>query len=418
MPNSSLIKKKIKCRLCNSKDLRALFHLCNSPLANNLKNSEKTALKSFFYPLKLDICFKCKHVQLSHVVSSKLLFSNYLYKTGISTNFNNHFKKYSSETLKLFRKTSKNKLKVLEIGSNDCTLLKHFKNNNCKTVGIEPAKNLYQLTKNDHDIFNKFFNRSVANTLKSKYGKFDIIVANNVFAHIDNLEGVFKNLIKILHSNSIIIFEVSYLLEVIKNKLFDTIYHEHLDYHNIKPLIPFLKKFNLKIINVKKVNTHGGSIRIYASQLNSDYKVNNLRLNKYLDIEKKHGLHKISTFIEYKKKLDFEKNMLSEFIKKISNKKTYGYGAAAKAVTLISYYGINKKNITCIIDDSDIKQNKYLPGSGIKIENSKILNSKPCDNVIILAWNLSSDIILKIKKFKKIKNIIVPLPKLKIIKLR
>ena len=152
---NQIIKKRI-CRLCESKNLIRIINLCDSPLANNLISNKAASLNAKKYPLNLMFCNKCKHVQLEHVVSSKKLYNQYLYMTGVSQQFKTHFKDYVKKVLKLFNKSKK--LKVLEIGSNDCTLLNYFKQNKCITVGVEPAKNLWKITKNNHDIFNSFYN--------------------------------------------------------------------------------------------------------------------------------------------------------------------------------------------------------------------------------------------------------------------
>ena len=409
------IKKKKDCRLCGSKKIRNIFNLCNSPLANNLSININTSLKTKKYPLNLMICKNCKHVQLGHVVNEKKLYKNYFYMTGISKQFRDHFKNYADSTLKLFNANSN--LKILEIGSNDCTLLDNFKNKRFTTVGIEPAINLWRLTRNRHKIINGFYDKKTNIRLLKKYKSFDIILANNVFAHIDNIKQVFLLLKKLMHDKSIIIFEVSYLLDVIKKKLFDTIYHEHLDYHSIEPLVSFFKKIDLKIIDLKKISTHGGSIRVYIAKNSTVRLAKTKKIYTFIKNEKKNGVNKESTIVKMFNKLEVEKFKLENFFQKIKGNVVYGYGAPAKAVTLINYFNLNEENINLIIDDSKLKQNKYIPGSKIIITNSRILYSKPPKYIIILAWNIYKDILAKLKNFKNIGYIVIPLPKFRLIKL-
>ena len=409
------IKKKKDCRLCGSKKIRNIFNLCNSPLANNLSININTSLKTKKYPLNLMICKNCKHVQLGHVVNEKKLYKNYFYMTGISKQFRDHFKNYADSTLKLFNANSN--LKILEIGSNDCTLLDNFKKKRFTTVGIEPATNLWRLTKNRHKIINGFYDKKTNIKLLKKYKSFDIILANNVFAHIDNIKQIFLLLKKLMHDKSIIIFEVSYLLDVIKKKLFDTIYHEHLDYHSIEPLVSFFKKIDLKIIDLKKISTHGGSIRIYIAKNSTVRLAKTKKIYTFIENEKKNGVNKESTIVKMFNKLEVEKFKLENFFQKIKGNVVYGYGAPAKAVTLINYFNLNEENINLIIDDSKLKQNKYIPGSKIIITNSRILYSKPPKYIIILAWNIYKDILAKLKNFKNIGYIVIPLPKFRLIKL-
>ena len=410
------ITKKKQCRLCGSKDLNKIFNLCVSPLANNLVTRNIDSLKVKKYPLNLMFCNKCNHVQLEHVVSSKKLYNNYLYMTGISQQFKYHFKNYVEKVLKLFSKVSP--LQVLEIGSNDCTLLDYFKERKCITVGVEPAQNLWSLTKNNHDIFNSFYNRSTNNKLLKKYKSFDVITANNVFAHIDDIQNVFLLLKNLMHNESLIIFEVSYLLDVIKKKLFDTIYHEHLDYHSVIPLIYFFKNMDLKIIDIERVDSHGGSIRVFVAKDTNSRIVKRKIIEKFIQHEVKLGINNKTTFVKFYEKIEKEKLKLKKFFRKTKNDLVYGYGASAKVVTLLNYYNLNDDNIKLIIDDSKIKQNKYIPGTKILITNSSILNTKPPKYIIIFAWNIYKDILFKLKNYKKINYIIIPLPTFKIIKLR
>ena len=410
----SIIKKN--CRLCNSNRIIKLFNLCDSPLANNLALTKKESLNLKYFPLNLMFCMNCKHIQLQNVIKAEFLYSKYLYMTGVSKQFKNHFKDYSQKIIKEFQ--IKNKLKILEIGSNDCTLLDYFKKKNHTTIGVEPAKNLWALTNHKHQIYNSFYNEKINQKIKKKYKSVDLIIANNVFAHIDNLKNTFQSLKKILHNEGLITFEVSYLLDVIKFKLFDTIYHEHLDYHSIIPLDKFFKKINFKIINIEKIKTHGGSIRVTLAKKISKRTSNLKKINKLILKEKQNKLDQKSTFLKFFNNIEKEKNRLKLFFKNIQNENIYGYGAPAKAVTLVNYFGLGKTNFKFIIDDSNLKQNKYLPGTEIKIINSKILYSNKEDKVIfILAWNVYEDIMKKIKNYNNIKYAIVPFPKLKIFKL-
>ena len=408
----NIIKKK-SCRLCSNRNLTKLFNLCETPLANNLALNITSSLKSKHFPLNLMFCKNCKHVQLEHVVNEKKLFRNYLYQTGISDQFKKHFKNYAKE---IKSDLNYNKGKILEIGSNDCTLLDNF-SDKFLTVGVEPATNLWKKTKHKHEIINDFYNSRVNKYLVKKYKSFDVIIANNVFAHIDNLHKVFLLLKTLMNKTSIVIFEVSYLLDVIKRSLFDTIYHEHLDYHSIKPLKIFFNKLNLKIYNIKRTKMHGGSIRFYIIKKESKLKIKQENINKLLDNERRNGLYKISTYNNFYHNLELQKVKLLNFFKKNKMHKIYGYGAPAKAVTLIKYFDLSEKDIKLIIDDSSLKQNKFIPGTKIKIYNSEILKSSPAEIIIILAWNVYIDIINKLKKSKTIKFAVVPLPKLKIIKL-
>ena len=250
------IIKKYTCRLCNSKKLSRLFNLCKTPLANNLAFNKNSSLTAKKFPLNLMICNSCKHVQLEHVVNANNLYKKYFYMSGISASFTKHFENFANELSKNNKKTYKTK--VLEIGSNDCTLLNFFKKNNCITVGIEPAKNLWIKTKYRHHIINGFYNSKINNTLKKKYGFFDIIVANNVFAHIDNLKLVFNLLKKVMHQRTIIVVEISYLLDVIFEFFYkDNLLDKNIYFHHQKLVSSFLlNNYILIQKNLPDLNYH------------------------------------------------------------------------------------------------------------------------------------------------------------------
>ena len=414
MKKNYLIRKK--CVLCESNNLKKVLDFKNTPLANSYV--AHTKLVENYYPLICLLCLDCKHLQLQHLVKPKVLFENYLYVSGTSPvlikHFENYFKKIK-KTLKL----NKKKDKILDIACNDGTFLNFFIKDKFKNViGIEPAKNLRYLNKlKKIDINTAFFNYKNSFIFKKKYKEFKLITANNVFAHVPNLRDFALGIKNILSKNGLFIFEVSYLKDVIKKLTFDTIYHEHMSYHSLKPLINFFKSINLEVVDFDLVDAQGGSIRVYVGHKGSNVKKN--KIKKQILFEKKIGLYSTKTFINYYKKIIIQKNKIQKMIKKNikKNKIFVGYGAPAKVTTFCHVFGIGKKEIKFIVDDNNLKQDKFTPGKNIKIIKFSNLKSMHFDYIIILAWNFSEAIIKKLKKNltdKKFK-IIVPFPKLKIL---
>jgi hypothetical protein len=407
---------KIKeCRLCFSKNIKKVFDLNSTPLANNLINKKNLNKKDEVFPLCLVFCKKCGHIQLSHTVSPKKLFENYLYLTNTSKQNRVHFRNYFLEISKKFKK--KDKVKVLDIASNDGTFLGFFKNRKFFKVGIDPAKNLLRFAKkNKIKQLPIFFTEKNSLKLLKKFGNFDVITANNVCAHVANLYDFFLGVKNLLSDKGMFIFEVSYLGDVIKKKTFDTIYHEHLDYHALKPLLTFVKKFGLEIFDFKRTEAQGGSIRIYVAKINSK-KVNEKKINNQIKLENNNlKLFNLNTYIKFNKEVDLVGRKLRKILKKIKDQgnNIVGYGAAAKTTTLTNYFKIDGKYLDFIVDDNRLKQNLYTPKNKILIKNSKaIYNYKP-NYVIILAWNYSKHIMKIHKKIKKFGKFIVPFPKIKI----
>ncbi len=406
------------CRLCNSRKLKKVFDLGKTPLANSY-SYEKKSKKLKRYPLNLNLCDSCGHLQLGHSIKPEKMFRNYLYKTNTSKKNFLHFKNYAKEVSKFFKKK---KIKILDIASNDGTFLGFFNKRKFIRLGIDPAKNLKKLAnrKGIKQIDN-FFTKKISNDIKKKYGQFDIITANHVCAHVENLNDFFSGVQNLLTHNGVFIFEVSYRKCVLQKNTFDTIYHEHLDYHALFPISKFIKKFKLKLINFKITDAQGGSLRVYVSK-NSKFKYQK-KIDKQLLIErKKFKLFNINTYKKFEKEINKCKKKLNIILKEF-NKKNYriaGYGAAAKTTTLLNYFELSEKNnIKFIFDDNKLKHGLCLPGTSIKILSPNFLNSKEIDILIIFAWNYSDVIIKNIRKkisfIKRGGQFLVPFPKPKII---
>ena len=377
---------KFDCRSCGNTDLKRVVSLGYQPLANNLlkKQNEKCEL----YPLEMNYCSKCHNCQLSVSVDPKKMFSNYLYTSSTSKVFRNHFvnsaKKYTKEL-----KLNKKKTYIIDIGSNDGVALKPFLDLGFKNVlGIEPAKNLAKLAnKNKIKTFNGFL--EIKNLKKIKKNA-DLILASNVFAHSDKLKEMAKCMFSLLGKKGTIIIEVQYLMNTLNDLTFDNIYHEHYNYWSLTSLLNFFKQFQAKIYRSEKIDTHGGSLRIYVKK-GKKVKIES-SVKKMLGDEEKFGIKKYKTYQEFGKKVFKIRENVIKNIKKLkaSNKTIIGYGAPAKATTALNFFGISKE-IDFIIEDNKLKHNKFIPGVKIPIKNkSKIVNKN--NTLLVLAWNFFKDI--------------------------
>ena len=377
---------KFDCRSCGNTDLKRVVSLGYQPLANNLlkKQNEKCEL----YPLEMNYCSKCHNCQLSVSVDPKKMFSNYLYTSSTSKVFRNHFvnsaKKYTKEL-----KLNKKKTYIIDIGSNDGVALKPFLDLGFKNVlGIEPAKNLAKLAnKNKIKTFNGFL--EIKNLKKLKKNA-DLILASNVFAHSDKLKEMAKCMFSLLGKKGTIIIEVQYLMNTLNDLTFDNIYHEHYNYWSLTSLLNFFKQFQAKIYRAEKIDTHGGSLRIYVKK-GKKVKIES-SVKKMLEEEEKFGIKKYKTYQEFGKKVYKIRENVIKNIKKLkaSNKTIIGYGAPAKATTALNFFGISKE-IDFIIEDNNLKHNKFIPGVKIPIKNkSKIVNKN--NTLLVLAWNFFKDI--------------------------
>lgn len=403
------------CRLCNSKRLKLCFSLVPTPPANAFVVKQRISEKQQTFPLDIFFCEDCYHIQLLEIVNPENLFENYVYVSGTSPIFVKHFEEYAYYVLDNFPQP-KNSL-IMDIGSNDGTLLRFFKEKGHRVLGVEPAKEICRKVNSQGiETLNGFFNYDLSNEIREKYGKINIITANNVFAHVDDLKGFVNGVKNLLTKDGIFVFEVSYVLDVIKSLLFDTIYHEHLSYHAVIPLISFFKKNNMELIEAIRVETHGGSLRGIAKLKNGRYEVGK-SVQECVNLEQNFAIDKLKTYVDFFQPIEVRKKELLELLKKLKNeKKTIaGFGAPAKATTFMYQFGIDEKIIDFIIDDSPLKQGLFSPGMHIPVYSAEKIYEKNPDYLIILAWNFANSIMKKHKKFKNNGgHFIVPLPKLEI----
>jgi len=404
------------CRLCSNRSFELVLDLGKQPPSNSFltKNQLKNFEKKF--PLRLYICRKCHHLQLLDVVDKKYLFSNYHYFTSANKPIIEHFKKYADHVFKKILKEKDNPF-VIEIGSNDGTLLKQFKKNNVNVLGIEPAKNLAEISrKSKIKTENKFFNLSLAKKIVKKQ-RADLVIANNVLGHVDDLHEFIMGVKKMLKDDGVFMFEVPHALNLIKKLEFDTIYHEHISYFSIIPLSDWLKKYELEIFNLERKNVHGGTIRVYVSKKNN-FKQNNV-VKKMKILEKEFGMKKITTYRNFSKQVYNLKKILRKRVLDLKNdqKIIFGYGAPAKGNVMLNFCEIDNKILEFITDTTKIKQGKFTPGTKIKIIDPKNRPKKNSKMVaLLLAWNYQSAIMKNEKKYiKSGGRFLIPIPTPKII---
>ncbi len=406
---------RTSCVLCDKNKLTTVLNFKKTPLANSYeKNLFK---KSKLYNLSAILCDFCGHLQLKELIKPEIMFKDYLYVSGTSKVLISHFKNYANKIIKKFKLNKKDK--ILDIACNDGTFLENFVNKKFKNVvGVEPALNLKKINlKKKIKINTFFFGFKKSFILKNKYKSFKLITANNVCAHVPDLRDFFLGVKNILNKKGCMIFEVSYLYDVVKKLSFDTIYHEHMSYHSIKPLINFFHSMGLEIFDCDRVQAQGGSIRVYVGHKNS-FKVKNKKILKMIKNEEKLGLFNIRTFKNYYFRINYQKNKLNKILHKFKKKnmKIYGFGAPAKLTTFSYVFNLKKNLFEAVVDDNKYKQSLYTPGKKIPIISYNKLRERNFDVILIFAWNFSSSIITRLKKdFKKKIKIIVPFPKAKVI---
>ena len=393
---------KTECRVCGS-GFNHYLSLGLSPLANNL--NDKRNEKNELYPLDLNFCKECYNSQLSVVVPPKKMFNNYLYLSSTSKQFRDHFLNFAKKIKKELSLNDKSV--VVDIGSNDGIFLEPLKNLGIKAIGVEPAKNVAKVA-NSKGLFTltKYFDDKTVIKIKNDFGKVDVVTAFNVFAHGDGLKEILENTQDLLKKDGEFIFEIQYLLRTIKDLTFDNIYHEHVNYWCLLSILKFFENSEMKVYKVEEVDTHGGSLRVYTTK-NKKKRIHE-SVNHYIKLEKKNKLDKIETYYDFAKNVEKIKQKSLSNIKNIlsDGKNIIGYGAPAKATTVLNYFGINDKYFKYVLDDSLIKQNKFIPETNIQIKSKDSLKTDKYDYVLVLAWNFFDSIVKNNKQdFKKSKFI-------------
>src|SRR3989344_1981115 len=293
------IKTRNTCRLCGGRNLKKIIDLGLLPLAGGFLRKEEIG-KEKKYPLRVFICEECGLFQVIDVISAELLFKDYRYTSSTTRTLSEHFEEYASEMV--FRFLNGDSF-VVEIGSNDGVLLAPLKKLGINAIGIDPAVNIVKIARRRGlNIINDFFNVRNAKRILKDYGKANAIVSNNTLAHIDNMDEILKGIKLLLDENGVLVFEVQYLLDLIRNLQYDFIYHEHLCYYSLKPIVKFLDKYDMKIFDIKKIPIHGGLIRVYvANKLNKKYETSQ-KASKMLEIEKRMGLYNYESLLNFAKK--------------------------------------------------------------------------------------------------------------------
>lgn len=404
------------CRMCKGKHLKKVISLLPTPPANAFLAKKDLKNKESFFPLQVNFCLDCGQLQLTHVVSPELLFSNYVYVSSTSPVFVAHFAEYAKNLIKRFKLNKKSF--VIDIGSNDGILLKPLKNKGIKILGVDPATAIAKKASREGiTTLPHFLNTKLAEKIVKQYGCADVVCANNAFAHIHDLDEIVESVKILTKSNGIFVIEFPYLIDFIEKNLFDMIYHEHLSYLSLRPLKAIFDRLGMQIFDAKKVDSHGGSLRVYVQRQGGQKKVQD-SIAAFIDKERKLGLDNINTYLKFGKKIETNKKKLIKLLKKLKsqNKTLVGYGAPAKGNTLLNYFKIGLETLDYIVDDSEYKQGLYTPSTHILVVPfSKILETKP-DYIFILAWNFATPLMDKLSDFKKAGgHFIIPVPEAKII---
>jgi SAM-dependent methyltransferase len=403
----------MNCRSCENDNVVSIFSLGNMPLANRLLKHEQLKEIEPKYNLEIALCQSCGLVQLTDIVSPEVLFNEYLYFSSNSETMIQSAKKLVESLIP----TLSNNSLAIEIASNDGYLLQHYMKKNIQVLGIEPAKNIADcaLIKGIPTRC-EYFSKNFAHSLTQEGIQADIIHANNVMAHVPNINDFVAGIKILLKTTGQAIIEVPYLLNLIKHSEFDTIYHEHVFYFSLLPLQALFKRHQLNIQHVEEIAIHGGSLRLFIRHENGN--VSSEAVQKLISNEINLGITNVKYYHHFSHQISILKEKLLILLQNLKNQghKIAAYGASAKGSTLLNFFGIGKNYLDFIVDRSPAKQNYYMSGTHIPIFHPDFLLSKKIPYTLLLTWNFSQEILMQQQNYRNQGGqFIIPIPKLEIV---
>ena len=408
------ITKVEKCRICYSTDLTTFIHLGPIPIPNGFLKKSELNFHEKSYPLDAAFCKKCGLVQLSHIIKPEIMFKNYAYVPSTSITMVDHFRELASFAANYAKLTSEDL--VVDIGSNDGTLLSIFKSKGIKILGVDPAKNLAnKANRQGIRTINNYFTQKAARNILKRYGPAKVICATNVVAHVHDLHDFFEGVKLLLSKDGAFIAEFPYVLDLLSKVEFDTIYQEHLAYFSVTSFSKLVKMHGLNLVDVTRMPIHGGSLRCIVK---TGHKGKNQTVKNLLILETKKGLMNPQTYLKFASQVENLRHDLVSLLLSLraKNKRIAGYGASAKGNIITNYCKIGPETLDYIVDSISYKQGRFTPGMHIPIyKESKLLEGKP-DYVLMLAWNFADSIMKRHKAFRERGGqFIIPMPEARIV---
>lgn len=410
---NKLFHKRNTCRLCKSSNANLVLKLESVPsVTPNMKSRQISDENYDLIPLDLYLCKKCGFLQLFDIVNPSFLYDKYLYETKISIGLIDHFQNLCNDIIDLGI-LNPNSL-IIEIGSNDGSFLNLFKNYGYDVLGIDPAKDIVKKANNKNvPSIVGYFSSELAKEIANSHRKPSLIVANNVIANIDNLDSIFEGINILLEDNGIFVFETQYGLSILNDHLLDVIYHEHLSYFTVKPLVKYLKKFSLEIFNVEKIAAKGGSIRFWIKRTNNKLKISN-KVNLFIDEEINSGFYNVNLYKSFELRIHSIRNRLISIISECKElgQKVGIYGTSVGCISLIHQFRISEY-IDFAFDDNPLKNSISGYRKKIRVFNSNKISELNPSLIIILAWRYNKIIIEKNLQYTKNEGLfITPLPEI------
>jgi len=403
--------------MCDGTSLAKVLSLAPTPPGNNFLEEKDLSRPEPRYPLELWFCADCHHVQLGHVVDPRILYQNdYRYVSATSSKFVQHLRDYAAAMVQRFALGPESL--VVDIGSNDGTCLRAFKEAGVKVLGVDPATEIAQRASDSGiETIGKFFSRELAVEQRGRTGPAAFITSHNACAHIDHLDDVMLGVRHWLADDGVFVLEVGYFLDVYTNIWFDTIYHEHLDYHTVAPFLKLFARTGMEAIRVERIAPQGGSIRVFAQRAGGSRRPD-ATIAELIALEHRNALDRPETFVEFGRRIDAVGVELRALVRtlKAEGRSIAGYGAATKSTTLLCHFGLGRDDLDFIVDDNPLKQGRFSPATHIPIVAADELYRRQPDFLVVLAWNFAEPIMAANRKFvERGGRFILPMPVVRVV---
>lgn len=404
------------CQICNSKKLRTVLDLGHQPMCASMLTKDMLNSLEKTYPLRMVWCENCSGVQIDYCIDGKeVYYPNYPYRSGITKELAVYQKNICLSLIKKYFLTSKDL--VIDIGSNDGTLLSGFKREGIRVLGVEPTNIAKIANKDGIKTIQNFFDIELAKKIKKEYGEVSVITATNMFAHMQTIGEVIMGVYHLLKEDGVFVSETHYLLDVIQGGQFDTVYHEHLRTYSLRSLVELFKPYDFTITDVERGDRYGGNIRIHVTK-GKQRKVSS-NVIELLKLEKKYNLHKFDTYVKFASRVKKARLEFMDFLIKTkkSGKSIVGNSCPGRCSTLLNYYGVDVELIPYLAEQpTSLKLGMYLPGKHIPVVNNKQLIEDQPNFVVLMAWHYAKPIMEQLKARGLKSDFVIPLPDFRIVK--
>jgi len=404
-----------RCIACDASQVEEFVDLGSTALANKFLTSDELDREEATFPLRVGFCHTCHHVQLTSSVPPSSMFEDYLYVSSASETLRRHL--FDLSDVVSTRRQLKPSDLVIDIGCNDGTLLKGFQRHGVRTVGVDPAENLAELTRyGGVERFTGFFNAETAPQIVEQWGRAAAITATNTFPHIPDLSGFMRGIDCALAEGGVFVVEAHYLVDLLEQCAFDTVYHEHVSYWALAPMMTLLERHGFRVTRAERLPIHHGQLRVWIQRQGEGEPDETVA--QVLDAERAHRLDRFETFVQWAKQIGTIKSRLTEVLRGLRSdgRRLAAYGAPAKGNTLLSYLELGPDTIEYIVDRSPLKQGRFAPGTHIPVVAPSHLLDVPPDYMVLLAWNFQDEILEQQAAYRnRGGKFIVPIPQVAIL---